>query len=396
MARATGVVHRHTHGYSFNFFPRPLLLPSHDNCTMTLGANPPPAHHANYVGSTPFRRDLRSNAQSSMTSHDRDKIVLALAAGGRATLRPRPLRTMLLPLSLFVLASAALLHASPSAPAATLAAERLSALILARATAQLAARADTQSSYAPLTGQPCPQPPSHNYVRPATGLSVNETAYVAARLANAREPLRAFFQRANVSVDGLDDIMGDARTMPRVAVAISGGGYRAMLHGSGGLAALDARNESASPVAGLLQGSVYMAGLSGGSWAVSVSPGLDLDWKRAEHCCRASPHPTWPRHTTWTATSGTFKRAWSTPPGMYMRTHPICALIQPEHDDSHVTYRFIDSVEYFGDIVADVLTKKAAGFDTSITDLWGRALSYHLLYVSLPLDSLYAHAWPSY
>lgn len=147
---------------------------------------------------------------------------------------------------------------------------QLAELIAAQASAKIAARqsSDTQSSYAPLKNQPCPFPAGHDYVRPATGLSANETAYIAARLNNAKDPLRAFFARAKVDVDSLDSLVSDSATTPRIAIAISGGGFRAMLHGSGGLSSLDSRNDSM--LGGLLQGSTYMAGLSGGSWAVTV------------------------------------------------------------------------------------------------------------------------------
>lgn len=162
---------------------------------------------------------------------------------------------------------AKLVGASP----ATLDKRELADRIVARGLEKFKARQSSgaQSSYAPLKNQPCPFPPDHDYIRPGTSLSPNETEYVAARLNNAKDPLKAFFARTQVDVDGLDSLVSNAATTPRVAIAISGGGLRAMLHGSGGLAALDARNNSA--LAGLLQGSVYMSGLSGGSWAVSVS-----------------------------------------------------------------------------------------------------------------------------
>lgn len=158
--------------------------------------------------------------------------------------------------------------ASPSSP--SLNRRDLANLIVERGIAKFEARqaSGTQRDYAPLKNQPCPFPADHDYIRPATGLSPNETEYVAERLNNAKDPLRTFFTRSGVEVDGLDGLVGNSETTPRVAIAISGGGLRAMLHGSGGLAALDARNGSA--LGGLLQGSVYMAGLSGGSWAVTV------------------------------------------------------------------------------------------------------------------------------
>lgn len=172
--------------------------------------------------------------------------------------------------SLALAASALSASASVLLAPSTLDKRRFVELVAARASEKITARqsSDIQSSYAPLKNQACPFPSGHDYVRPGTGLSPNETEYVAARLNNAKDPLRAFFSRAKVDVDGLDSLMSNSATTPRVAIAISGGGLRAMIHGSGGLSALDARNDSI--LGGLLQGSTYMAGLSGGSWAVTV------------------------------------------------------------------------------------------------------------------------------
>jgi lysophospholipase len=57
---------------------------------------------------------------------------------------------------------------------------------------------------------------------------------------------------------------------PRIGLAVSGGGYRAAIFGLSVLHALDGRNESsnAAGLGGILQSSLYMAGLSGGSWAL--------------------------------------------------------------------------------------------------------------------------------
>lgn len=59
--------------------------------------------------------------------------------------------------------------------------------------------------------------------------------------------------------------------LPNIAIAFSGGGYRAMLNGAGALQAFDNREaDSTTPghLGGLLQASTYVAGLSGGSWLV--------------------------------------------------------------------------------------------------------------------------------
>ena len=60
-----------------------------------------------------------------------------------------------------------------------------------------------------------------------------------------------------------------SKNQPRTGIAISGGGYRAMLHGLGVVQGFDSRNETAKQrgVGGFLQLTDYVAGLSGGSWA---------------------------------------------------------------------------------------------------------------------------------
>lgn len=59
--------------------------------------------------------------------------------------------------------------------------------------------------------------------------------------------------------------------LPNIAIAASGGGYRAMLNGAGAVAAFDSRTENATgpgQLGGLLQSATYFSGLSGGSWLV--------------------------------------------------------------------------------------------------------------------------------
>ena len=63
----------------------------------------------------------------------------------------------------------------------------------------------------------------------------------------------------------------NASNIPNIAIAASGGGYRAMLNGGGILQAFDSRTQnstSAGQLGGLLQSSTYLTGLSGGSWLV--------------------------------------------------------------------------------------------------------------------------------
>ena len=59
--------------------------------------------------------------------------------------------------------------------------------------------------------------------------------------------------------------------LPNVAIAVSGGGYRACLNGGGAVQAFDSRELNATAaghLGGLLQSATYLAGLSGGGWLV--------------------------------------------------------------------------------------------------------------------------------
>lgn len=70
----------------------------------------------------------------------------------------------------------------------------------------------------------------------------------------------------------IDNLTSNGGTgLPRVAIAISGGGYRALMNGAGALAAFDNRSTDATQtghLGGLLQSATYLSGLSGGSWLV--------------------------------------------------------------------------------------------------------------------------------
>lgn len=63
----------------------------------------------------------------------------------------------------------------------------------------------------------------------------------------------------------------NASALPNIAIAASGGGYRACMNGGGAIQAFDSReNGTTSPgqLGGLLQSATYLAGLSGGGWLV--------------------------------------------------------------------------------------------------------------------------------
>jgi lysophospholipase len=88
--------------------------------------------------------------------------------------------------------------------------------------------------------------------------------------------MRDLLNRANISGLDIDRYLdqassGNGSDVPRIGIAVSGGGYRAMLNGAGAIAAFDNRTANATgqgQLGGLLQSATYLSGLSGGSWLV--------------------------------------------------------------------------------------------------------------------------------
>ena len=163
-----------------------------------------------------------------------------------------------------------------------------------------------------------------------------------------------FLTRANIA--GFDagayinSHRNNASALPNIAIAASGGGYRAMLNGGGAVQAFDSREQNTTArgqVGGLLQSATYLAGLSGGGWLVgsimvnnySTVTGLRDD----------------KTGNVWELQNSIFKG-------------PDSGGIQA-----------LSSAGYYDDLSDEVDRKKNAGFNTSVTDYWGRALSYQLV-----------------
>jgi lysophospholipase len=185
-------------------------------------------------------------------------------------------------------------------------------------------RAD--AGYAPVVAQ-CPQ----SLLRPATSLSQQESDYIANRKLVASTALRSWLNGTGATFD--------TRQLPTVALASSGGGYRAMLSGAGVVQALDGQDSEVS-TSGLYQALTYHAGLSGGSWLLSSLIGSTGD----------------------TTVSTLQKELWG--PALEKNDiYPTNILFAPEGPQ----------------IRTDLLAKQQAGFDPTVTDGWGRFLSYQLL-----------------
>lgn len=197
-------------------------------------------------------------------------------------------------------------------------------------------------------------PSTRPKVRIAEGLSSEETSWLHRRRNNTVEPLRTLLSRASIpsfnATAYIDRIRDNATSLPNVAIAFSGGGYRALMNGAGFLSAADSRNNESGPISGLLQSSTYIAGLSGGSWLVG----------------------------------SVFANNFSTVPSLQ------------KGSDGSAVWRFdrsilkgpkesgiglLNTFDYWKEIVNSV-ADKGDDWPTTITDFWGRALSYQLVNAS--------------
>lgn len=189
-----------------------------------------------------------------------------------------------------------------------------------------------------------------NLVRKADAVSDDEADWLKVRHESTVPALKDFLQRGfkgftnDTSI--IDKLLATQDTAPKVAIACSGGGYRAMLSGAGMISAMDNRTDGANDhgLGGLLQSSTYLAGLSGGNWLVGTLA-----------------------YNNWTS---------------------VQAIINNMTDDNSIWdisnsivnpggINIFSSISRWDDISDAVEEKKKAGFNTSITDVWGCALSYN-------------------
>ncbi|KAF7867241.1 hypothetical protein EAF04_005324 [Stromatinia cepivora] len=183
------------------------------------------------------------------------------------------------------------------------------------------------ASYAP-TSVTCPS--GQSLVRPAAGLSDNEESYRVARKAVADAALKTWLTKTN-SGFGTDNL-------PTIALTHSGGGYRSLLCSAGVVQGLDQRDSQVS-TSGLYQAVTYQSGLSGGSWFLSS--------------LAASNYAT---------VSSLRDNIW-----------------ESAFQDSLVDPDGLGFVVAYAKIVGDLHEKEKAGFHTTLTDPWGRLLSYQLI-----------------
>lgn len=188
-----------------------------------------------------------------------------------------------------------------------------------------------------------------------TGLSQSETDFLTKRRANTVQPMASFMSRANISgfdaASYINQNSGNISALPTIAIAVSGGGYRALMNGGGFVAAADDRTSgstAAGGIGGLLQSSTYLAGLSGGGWLVG---------------------------SIYTNNFSTVENLRDGSSGSSVWKFDSSIFAGPEQSGLSI----LNTAEYWDDVYNQVQTKVDAGFETSITDYWGRALSYQLI-----------------
>lgn len=180
-----------------------------------------------------------------------------------------------------------------------------------------------------------------------------------------------------------------------IGVAISGGGYRAMLTGAGILSAYDERTPHAEKhVGGILQSTIYLAGISGGLWVVMNNllsdnrpifeavrdkrlglhksllegvPNVDVSLLRRsiDSNVEVAPSPS------------EFKRFANITKDASVKNSLVSALLGTFFTSKNKTKVLSTrlTMNFYKELNFEVRAKKNAGFRISLIDYWGRALA---------------------
>ncbi|KAI0048428.1 phospholipase B [Auriscalpium vulgare] len=204
------------------------------------------------------------------------------------------------------------------------------------------------SDYAASVNVECPTDPLVRLVSPQDQtLNAQEVAYYNSRSASVLPgQWQAWIGDGSAIGYDLSYFSGN---MPKIAISVSGGAYRAAQYGAGVLQAIDARNESAKKLGtgGLLQVSSYWSGSSGSSW---LTGSLYMN--------------NWPNVSDLVFGNGKELGGW------------LLDLALPAPNGNN--FRDEKNQEFYGDVIHSV-TAKNRTVTTSITDPWARLLSYHFL-----------------
>ncbi|TID18698.1 hypothetical protein E2P81_ATG05680 [Venturia nashicola] len=213
----------------------------------------------------------------------------------------------------------------------------LVSVILSLTTSTLATPTHNRNAsqpYAPFLSD-CPT--DKPLTRPADSISEDEALYTIKRKAKASIALEAWLKKTDPRLP--------TSNLPSIGLTTSGGGYRSLLTGAGIIRAFDAREDKQLPTSGLLQSLTHSCSLSGGAWLTSSIGGNGFP-------------------TISSLQNALWRKSFQAP------------LYIPYENGSTFRSSFLSA---YDKILDDINSKTKAGFQATITDLWGRLLSYQLL-----------------
>lgn len=204
------------------------------------------------------------------------------------------------------------------------------------------------SAYAPDNGS-CPS--TRPVIRAATSLSEEETSWLKTRRTQSLDSMQQFLSRAAIPDFDVRSYFSshgaDQSALPNIGLTFSGGGYRALLNGAGAVKAFDSRTAGSTDPGGLggvLQSATYIAGLSGGSWLLGSI--YINNFTTIQALQDQSQSGVW--HFQNNAFEG------------------------PKESGLQI----FNTGSFLNDLRSAISSKSSSGFNVSITDFWGRALSY--------------------
>ncbi|OAA34711.1 lysophospholipase precursor [Metarhizium rileyi] len=217
-----------------------------------------------------------------------------------------------------------------------------------------------RDGYAPASVD-CPN--TRPEIRSGSSLSPQEKEWLPRRRSETIAHIRDFLKRNSIpgfdSDAYLNGIRANSTTLPNIGIAISGGGYRAMLNGAGALAAFDSRSPGSTSkgnIGGLLQSSTYISGLSGGGWLLGS---------------------IFANNFTTVQSAVKSNKIWQFGRSILEGE----CFVSPRKDISMLTPHKgpKDYKDYYETVFDQADKKHDAGFNRSITDYWGRMLSFQLV-----------------
>jgi lysophospholipase len=222
--------------------------------------------------------------------------------------------------------------------------------------------------------------PSGRLVRPANVINDQEEQFAERNRGKRERAVRTFLKHSGVE-EFEDDEYLDSLLPIDMGIALSGGGFRAMLSAGGVLAALDDRTdvEETEPdfvLGGLLQGAAYLSGLSGSSWLIGSM----------YHNGFAKVQDLRDSKNLWNLDIPRNKL----PPGLvellHNETGGCMYQTVPEETICHGLTMFplipilsYDYLIHYMRLNLEVTEKARAGYPVSIVDYWGRSLALKLI-----------------